>query len=116
MPRGVARVDANQPAMVAFLRRCGCLVEVLSRLGHGVPDLLVGTPRGKLILIELKCREGHGWRLTGDEQEWHRQWRRFPIFTVDNENDALDAIEHDCTAWDVDRFGKKTCVGCRREL
>lgn len=116
--RGVARVDENQPALVDFLRRCGCMVEILSRLGRGVPDLLVGTPRGRLILIEIKDgnKPPSERRLTEDQREWHQRWRRFPLFVVETERDALLAIDHDCTSFDVDRVGKKTCSGCRREL
>lgn len=116
--RGVARVDENQPEIVNALRRCGCMVEILSRLGRGVPDLLVGTPRGWLILIEVKDgnKPPSERRLTEDQREWHERWRRYPLFVCENVRDALIAIDHECTVFDIDRAGRRTCGGCRREL
>ncbi len=118
MRGGADRVDDNQAAMVDFLRRCGCLVEILARLGRGVPDLLVGTPRGRLILIEVKdgSKPPSKRRLSEDEQAWHHRWRRFPLFVCETLIDAQVAIDHDCTTFDVHRDGRKTCAGCRREL
>ncbi len=39
--RRARRVDRDQVAIVAALRKAGCFVEVLSDVGRGVPDLLV---------------------------------------------------------------------------
>lgn len=116
--RGAARIDENQPLIVDCLRRCGCKVEILSRMGGGVPDLLVGTPRGQLILIEVKDgkRRLSDQRLTPDQVTWHEQWRRYPVFVVHDTTEALDAMGHECTAFDIDRHGKRTCSGCFREL
>lgn len=116
--RGVARVDENQTLIVDCLRRCGCRVESLSRLGRGVPDLLVGTPRGQLILIEIKDGKKAPSRrqLTDDQERWHAEWRRFPIFVVETVLQAVDAIGHECSSFDVDTIGRKTCSGCRRAL
>jgi hypothetical protein len=116
--RGIARVDENQPGIVDCLRRCGCRVEILSRLGRGVPDLIVLTPRGQLIFIEVKdpTKPKHDQRLTPDQEEWHQQWRRAPIFVVHTVAEAVDAIGHDCTSFDIDRAGRRTCTGCHREL
>lgn len=118
MVRGVARVDENQPDIVDALRKCGCLVEVLSRLGKGVPDLLVGTPRGRLILLEVKdgSKPPSERRLTADQQQWHQRWRRHSIFVVESVRDALIAIDHDCTSFDFDKRGRRSCTGCGREL
>lgn len=118
MRGGADRVDSNQSEIVDALRKCGCLVEILARLGRGVPDLLVGTPRGRLILLEVKdgSKAPSKRRLSADEQAWHDRWRRFPIFIVENILDATVAIDHECTSFDVHRNGKKTCSGCRREL
>ncbi len=68
-----ARVDVNQKAVVTELRQLGCFVEpALSRLGGGVPDLLVGF-RGRWILVELKNPDmpPSKQRLTQDEERWH---------------------------------------------
>ena len=118
MPRGVCRVDANQGEIVDGLRRCGCRVEVLSRLGGGVPDLLVGTPRGQLMLIEVKdgTQKPSDRRLTPDQMRWHSQWNRYPVHVVESLPHALEMVGHDCTAFDIDRIGVRTCVGCGRVL
>lgn len=94
------------------------MVEILSRMGRGVPDLLVGTPRGRLVLLEVKdgSKPPSVRKLTPDQREWHQRWRRYPIFIVENIRDALIAVDHECTAFDVDRLGRKTCSGCHREL
>lgn len=116
--RGVARVDDNQALIVDCLRRCGCKVEVLSRLGRGVPDLMVGTPRGQLILLEVKdgSKAPSRRQLTVDQERWHAEWRRYPVFVVESVLEALDAIGHECTSFDIGRAGEKTCSGCRRVL
>ena len=118
MSRYAARADDNQPRIVDCLRRCRCRVEVLSRLGRGVPDLLVGTPRGLLILVEVKDGDKAPSKraLTPDQERWHAEWRRYPLFVVSSVAEALDAIEHECTEFDVRADGRKACVGCGRYL
>lgn len=64
--RRVRKVDANQAEIVAGLRACGWFVEILSDVGRGVPDLLVGG-RGVWVLIEVKAPGG---RLTADQAAW----------------------------------------------
>ena len=68
MPR---KTDANQAEIVMALRQAGRTVQSLHKLGHGVPDLLVGY-QGVNYLLEVKSR---GCGLTGDEPEWHETWR-----------------------------------------
>lgn len=67
-----ARVDRNQPEIVAALRELGCSVEHLHTLGRGVPDLLVGLPDGVNVPVEVKVGNEP---LTPDEERWHRAWR-----------------------------------------
>lgn len=116
--RGVARVDDNQGLIVDCLRRCGCRVEILSRLGRGVPDLLVGTPRGQLVLLEVKdgSKPPGERKLTTDQERWHADWRRYPVFVVESVMQAVDAIGHDCNSFDIDRAGRRACSECGREL
>jgi len=61
---------------VAALRAAGCTVEVLSDVGRGVPDLLVGI-RGRNLLVEVKdgSLPPSRRRLTDDELAWHARWR-----------------------------------------
>lgn len=68
MPR---RVDANQREIVRSLRLAGASVHILSEVGDGCPDILVGW-RGKNYLLEIKTDSG---KLTKDQEDWHREWR-----------------------------------------
>lgn len=113
-PRGYAhRVDDNQSAIVLGLRRAGYRVEVLSRLGKGVPDLLVGKPSGQLALVEVKNgREG----LTDDERQWHQHWHRFPVLVARSLAEALELLGHECTRFEPRPGGRYECVECGREL
>ena len=69
--RRAAKVDANQPEIVAALRGIGADVQHLYTLGEGCPDILVGY-RGNNWLFEIKTKSG---KLTEDEAEWHDKWR-----------------------------------------
>lgn len=51
--RKQGRIDANQREIVCALRKMGATVVILSALGCGVPDLLVGF-RNKNFLFEVK--------------------------------------------------------------
>ncbi len=66
-----AKVDANQPEIVAALRAAGWSVAPLHFVGRGFPDLLAGK-WGVNILLELKTAKG---KLTPDEIKWHDEWR-----------------------------------------
>ena len=48
--RRAAKIDENQPEIVDALRAMGCSVTILSAVGNGCPDILVGF-RG----INLLC-------------------------------------------------------------
>lgn len=45
------RRDENEPLLVEYLRKAGCVVQRLS--GPDIPDLLVGY-RGRWLLLEVK--------------------------------------------------------------
>lgn len=66
----IHRVDANQPEIVAALEKAGASVVLLSQVGGGVPDLLVGF-RGKNYLIELK-RPGQKLRVS--QKDFQSTW------------------------------------------
>lgn len=72
MPRLRARVDGNQPEIVAALRDVGCSVLSLHQLGGGIPDLLVATPTGETLLVECKSAKG---KLTPDQEDWFSRWQ-----------------------------------------
>lgn len=88
--RRAAKVDANQDAVATGLRRLGYRVQSLAAVGNGVPDLLVGTPQGRLVLLEVKdgAKKPSERRLTPDQVEWHAVWSRWPVFVVTSVADA----------------------------
>jgi len=86
MPRGgyAAKVDANQPEIVALLRFCGYPVALLSKVGDGVPDLLVAI--GWLnVLFEVKVP---GEKLNAAQERWHDSWPG-EKYVVRSRSDAL---------------------------
>lgn len=84
--RGPARVDRNQAAIVAGLRQRGRLVEHLHMVGEGCPDLLIGCPSGRLVLLEVKAPGG---RLTPRQVSWFEMWAGYPAFCVFGLDEAL---------------------------
>lgn len=74
--RRAAKVDRNQPEIVAALRDLGASVQPLHAVGQGCPDLLVGF-RGLNILIEVKDHKASksDQKLNPRQQEWHQSWR-----------------------------------------
>jgi len=68
--RRAGRVDLTQGEIVKALRKVGAKVYVLSGVGHGFPDLLVGW-RGENTLLE--CKTGDAG-LTTEEKEFHATW------------------------------------------
>lgn len=77
--RLAARTDANQKKIVEALRLLGCSVQVLSRVGHGCPDLVVGMngPLGRMnFLFEIKDPDQppSARKLTTAEFVWKADW------------------------------------------
>lgn len=75
--RRAAKSDANQPAIVAALRKAGCTVQSLHAVGDGCPDLLVGRD-GVNYCIEVKNKKGRGVRLTPVQKRWHEGFGEHP--------------------------------------
>lgn len=75
MARTRGRVDQNQKEIVAGLRAKGASVEILSNVGKGVPDLLVGWD-GKNFLLEVKSTVTSYGRngLNDMQQVWFAEW------------------------------------------
>jgi len=65
------KIDLLQKEVVKGLRKIGCSVAILSAVGKGVPDLLVGF-RGVNFLIEVKSKKTA--TLTPDQVEFFRTW------------------------------------------
>lgn len=87
-----ARIDANQPEIVAALRKAGCTVQHLHSVGRGCPDLLVGRA-GVNYLLEIKDggKAASDQKLTPDQVVWHRDWGG-SVAVVDGVVGALKAV------------------------
>ena len=84
------RSDKNQQEIIDALRGVGASVTSIHRVGHGIPDLLVGY-RGVTYLMEVKGKDG---KLTDDEQKWHDEWRG-QVAVVRNAREAIQTIDPD---------------------
>lgn len=87
-----AKVDRNHGEIVKALRQCGCSVQSLAALGHGVPDLLVARC-GELYLMEIKDGEQplSKRRLTEDETAWREKWKS-EVHVVTSREQALKIV------------------------
>lgn len=90
--RRAAKVDDNQSEIVAALRKAGYSVCVLSAVGKGVPDIMVGS-FGQNILLEIKdgSKPPSARKLTADESKWHKAWKG-QVAVVSSVTEALQAI------------------------
>ena len=92
--RRVARVDANQSAIVGALRAAGAWIVDLSGVGKGCPDLLVCGPAQRVwVLLEIKDGDKAPSRrkLTAAQVGFHRDCPA-PLFVVTNIDEALAAV------------------------
>lgn len=89
--RRAARVDGNHKSIVEALRRVGCRVLDLSRVGDGCPDLLVSLPqRGRvpeLMLMEVKTSRG---KMNAAQRIFEADG--WPVFVVRSVDDALRLV------------------------
>ncbi len=85
-----AKIDRNQPEIVAALRKAGALVYPMHQMGGGFPDLLVCF-RGVYRLLEVKDGALPPYRraLTVDQVRFHSIW---PVTVVKDVDEALAAI------------------------
>ena len=92
--RRAAKVDGNQPAIVAYLRGLGASVLHMHTLGQGAPDLAVGF-RGVTYFLELKdpSMKPSARKLTPDEQRFHAEWRGGPLVVVESIEDIMTLLE-----------------------
>ena len=95
--RRAARTDPNQQTIINALKRAGCTVQDLSKVGGGCPDLLAARG-GKMWLLEVKSPAGpkggcsaKGQRLNGLQQMWAAGWRA-PVAVVTSVDEALAAV------------------------
>lgn len=91
--RRAAQVDGNQADIVDGLRGVGASVAILSGVGGGVPDLLVGYRR-QTFLFEVKdgAKSPSRRQLTPDQKLWHATWAGRPVHVVLTVDQALEVI------------------------
>ena len=85
--RRAARVDSNQVAVVAALRKIGASVLHLHRVGGGCPDLLV-CYRKRTILLEVKMPDEE---LNALQVEFHANWGS-ELYAVHSPLEAVRAL------------------------
>lgn len=88
--RRARKTDANHAQIRNLLRALCCVVEDLSDVGRGVPDLLVRTPRRSIFVVEVKdgAKPPSQQRLSDDEQAFARRWGDSYV-VVKNEAEAV---------------------------
>lgn len=93
----LARVDANQPAIVEALRKMGATVLHLHTIGKGAPDIAVGY-KGKNALVEIKdgSKPPSARKLTPDEEKFHAEWRG-QVTVIESVDEAIAFIQ---TNWE----------------
>ena len=76
--------DDNEPLLIDYLRKAGCVVQRLS--GPDIPDLLVGH-RGRWLLLEVKGPKG---KLTAPQILFHGAAAalNLPCYTVSTPADV----------------------------
>ena len=80
------RTDGNHAEIRDAMRAAGAEVEDLSGSGKGMPDTLVYTADGRLLLVEIKMPKG---TLTAPQVRFHA---RFPVHIVRSVGDALELV------------------------
>jgi len=86
------KTDGNHAAIRDAMRAAGAEVEDLSGSGRGMPDTLVYTADGRLLLVEIKMPKG---TLTAPQVRFHA---RFPVHIVRTVEDAIALVadpDHD---------------------
>ena len=87
-----SRIDANQPDIVAALRRLGVAVQCLHTVGAGVPDLLCSVNNCN-VLIEIKdgSKAPSAQKLTPDQVAWHANWKTI-VHVVNSVDQAIEVV------------------------
>ena len=87
--RWARKTDSNQTEIVDALEKIGCSVVDLSRVGDGVPDILVGW-RGVCVLLEIKTIGG---KLNPKQTEFAQLWRG-SLYTVHTPEEAIRVMQN----------------------
>lgn len=86
------RTDANQGEIVKALRDMKATVQILSAVGKGCPDILIGY-RGHNFLAEIKDgkKPPSARKLTEDEAKFHDEWKGH-VCILNSIEDAINLI------------------------
>ena len=86
----IHRSDENQAEIVSALRQAGASVELLSQVGKGCPDIIVGW-RGVNLLMEIKGEKG---KLNELQESWFEGWngQAVVVRTVDEALSWLEGV------------------------
>lgn len=87
------KTDSNQKEIMDLGRQVGWSVFNTAPLGHGFPDLCVGT-QGKNFLIEVKPLLQKKYRLTPSELRFHGSWKGQKII-IQSFEELYDFISKD---------------------
>lgn len=92
-----AKIDANQNEIVNALRKIGCSVQILSSVGKGCPDLVVGIGSGYGLNLFVEIKDGNkppsAQKLTPDQVKWHSEWKGSKV-VVNSVESAIDAVNN----------------------
>ena len=86
------RTDGNHAEIRDAMRAAGAEVVDMSGSGKGMPDTMVWTQDGRLLLVEIKMPKG---TLTATQVRFHA---RFPVHIVRSVEDAIALVadpDHD---------------------
>ena len=90
-----ARVDRNQPEIVAALRKAGAVVHCTHQLGGGFPDLFCNF-RGRIFGFEVKdpMQPPSARKLTPAEDSFIENWNRCgqTIFVIETAEAAISIM------------------------
>jgi Holliday junction resolvase len=89
----IRRTDANQKEIVQTFRDLGGSVFVLSMVGKGCPDVVLGL-KGNNYLIEIKdgSKPPSKQVLTPDELKFHQSWKG-QVCVINSIDQAIDFVK-----------------------
>jgi Holliday junction resolvase len=87
------RTDSNQREIVDIFRAIGATVQILSMVGKGCPDIIVGY-QGVNYLIEIKDgkKPPSGQKLTEHEEKFFNTWKG-QVCLINSSDQAIALLE-----------------------
>jgi len=114
MPRGFrgSRIDANQRALVDYFRTRGVSVGILSNVGYGCPDLILGlvNHRGERVNLLVEIKDGKKipsqQQLTVAEDKFHSEWLG-QVCIIKSKEEAKELIDR--VRYDTQQVPQRAC-------